>query len=183
MSSSILRVTLLAGVAAITLVAFTGSATSASERSLAPAAKIVYHSRLSRNNEIFVAKADGTGVLRLTRSSASDSNPTWSADGKRIAFESNRHRNRRSYQDSDLFIMTASGGSVRELTFSNRFDGDPAWSRTNQDRVRERAERRGRRLRDQSRRQQRAAADRLACVRRRSGLVTGRKADRVHQRA
>ena len=42
MSSTILRLTLLAGTAAITLVAFTGSATSASERSLAPAAKIVF---------------------------------------------------------------------------------------------------------------------------------------------
>ena len=183
MSSTILRVTLLAGVAAITLVAFTGSATSASERSLAPAAKIVYHSRLSRNNEIFVAKADGTGVLRLTRSSASDSNPTWSADGKRIAFESNRHRDRRSYQDSDLFIMTASGGSVRELTFSNRFDGDPAWSRTN--RIAFESERNGEA--DVYAINPDGSSERRLTVSPAfdgdPGLVTGREADRVHERA
>jgi Tol biopolymer transport system component len=97
----------------------------------AAATKIVYHSRLhGRNNEILVVSSAGGAPTRLTRNPASDSNPTWSPDGRRIAFESNRRGHRR-YQDSDVYSMRADGSGVRELTFSNVFDGDPAWSSTN----------------------------------------------------
>jgi len=70
----------------------------------------------------------GGAPTRLTRHRASDSNPTWSADGKKIAFESNRRGNPRRYEDSDVYVMKADGSGIRELTFSNAFDGDPAWS-------------------------------------------------------
>ena len=62
---------------------------------------------------------------------ASDSNPTWSADGRKIAFESNRRGNPRRYEDSDVYVMGADGSGIRQLTFSNAFDGDPAWSVSN----------------------------------------------------
>lgn len=132
MPATTLRIALLALTLAITAVAFSGPASSATEHTFAAAGKIVFHSRLKGgNNEIFAAGANGSGLVRLTRSAASDSNPTWSPDGRRVAFESNRHGDRRSYQDSDVFVMNANGSGVREVTFSNRFDGDPAWSRQN----------------------------------------------------
>src|SRR6187200_1337743 len=113
------------GLAAIGVVSVAIGAVSA------PAAstdKIVYHSKLpGRNNEIMVVSAAGGAPTRLTRHRASDSNPTWSADGKKIAFESNRRGTHR-YEDSDVYVMKADGTGVRELTFSNAFDGDPAWS-------------------------------------------------------
>jgi Tol biopolymer transport system component len=94
----------------------------------ATATKIVYHSKLGgRNNEILVVSSAGGAPTRLTRNAASDSNPTWSANGKLIAFESNR-RGRHRLEDSDVYVMRADGSGVRELTFSNAFDGDPAWS-------------------------------------------------------
>jgi Tol biopolymer transport system component len=132
MSATALRTAAVLFTAAVTAIAFSAPARSAADRALAPAGKIVFHSRLKGgNNEIFAVSPNGSGLVRLTRSVASDSNPTWSPDGRRVAFESNRHGDRRSYHDSDVFVMNANGSGVRELTFSNRFDGDPAWSRAN----------------------------------------------------
>jgi Tol biopolymer transport system component len=132
MSATALRIAVLGLSAAVTVIAFTGTETASSAAEIAPSSRIVFHSRLKGgNNEIFSMSANGTGLTRLTRGTASDSNPTWSPDGKRVAFESNRHSDRRGYQDSDVFVMNANGSGVRELTFSNRFDGDPAWSRQN----------------------------------------------------
>ena len=130
MSATALRIVALGLAAAVTAIAFTSPAGSAGDAR--SAAKIVFHSRLKGgNNEIFAMSPNGTGLTRLTRSVGSDSNPTWSADGRRVAFESNRHHDRHVYQDADVFVMNANGSGVRELTFSNRFDGDPAWSRQN----------------------------------------------------
>ena len=137
------------GLAAIGLASIAIGAVSA------PAAstdKIVYHSKLpGRNNEILVVSSAGGAPTRLTRHKASDSNPTWSADGRKIAFESNRRGNPRRYEDSDVYVMKADGTGVRELTFSNAFDGDPAWSLGRPHRVRERAKRESRRLGDRRR--------------------------------
>jgi Tol biopolymer transport system component len=130
MSATALRLAVLGLAAAVTVIAFTGPASPAA--GVAAANRIVFHSRLKGgNNEIFSINANGTGLTRLTRSAASDSNPTWSPDGKRVAFESNRHGDRHGYQDSDVFVLNANGSGIREVTFSNRFDGDPAWSRQN----------------------------------------------------
>src|SRR5215831_14370559 len=115
------------GIAVAGLVLTAGS-TAVVTAPAATTSKIVYHSKLNgRNNEILVVGSAGGAPTRLTRNRASDSNPTWSPDGKRIAFESNR-RGAHRYQDSDVYVMRADGSGVRELTFSNAFDGDPAWS-------------------------------------------------------
>jgi len=110
MSSTIFRLALLAGAAATTLVAFTGPATSASERSLAPAAKIVFHSRLSRNNGIYVVNANGTGRLRLT--------------GTRIVFVSERI----AKGQRRLFSVRPVGGAATQVTRGS-YDMSPDWHR------------------------------------------------------
>jgi Tol biopolymer transport system component len=63
--------------------------------------------------------ADGSGLRRLTRNPAVDADPTWSPDGRRIAFESKRGGN------FDIYVMNADGSGQRRLTQSG---GDPAWS-------------------------------------------------------
>src|SRR5712691_1996050 len=51
-----------------------------------------------------------------------DEHPTWSQDGKSIAFA------RSSAVDSDLYVVAARGGDPQQLTTTPGFDEDPAWS-------------------------------------------------------
>jgi Tol biopolymer transport system component len=45
------------------------------------------------SREIYVMNADGTGLQRLTNNTASDTRPSWSPDGTKIVFASNRDGN------------------------------------------------------------------------------------------
>ena len=53
--------------------------------------------------------ANGSGQRNLTRNPAYDANPTWSPDGRKIAFVSNRDG---SYQ---VHVMNADGSGQRRL--------------------------------------------------------------------
>jgi Tol biopolymer transport system component len=59
---------------------------------------------------IYVMNVDGTNSIRLTKSSASDTGPTWSPDGKRIAFTSNPNG------VYDIYVMRANGSKPINLT-------------------------------------------------------------------
>ena len=72
----------------------------------------------TRNLEIYVVNADGSGQRRLTRSTVRDNNPVWSPDGRRIAFES-------SWQ---IWVMNADGSGKRRLTRQGVHNFNPAWS-------------------------------------------------------
>jgi Tol biopolymer transport system component len=81
------------------------------------------------NAEIYIVHPDGSGLRRLTHTKGDaetlgdDSWPTWSPDGKRIAFSSNRTG------DGELWIMNADGGAQRRLAgLPHRDDWAPAWS-------------------------------------------------------
>src|SRR5438132_96829 len=78
--------------------------------------EIVYSARVKgANSEIYVVKSNGGTPVRLTRNAATDGNPTWSPDGGRIAFESNRSHS--GLGDYDVFVMRANGTKLRQLTF------------------------------------------------------------------
>jgi Tol biopolymer transport system component len=66
--------------------------------------------------------ADGSGQQRLARSG---SQPTWSPDGRKIAFVSKRDRN----WNSDIYVMNADGSGQRNLTRgAGRRESQPVWS-------------------------------------------------------
>jgi len=46
----------------------------------------------------YVMNSDGTGVVRVTRNAADDTQPHWSAAGRHIVFSSNRNGKFALYQ-------------------------------------------------------------------------------------
>lgn len=74
------------------------------------------------NQELYVAKADGSEVRRLTSDPAIDAHPAWSPDGSCIAFATNR------WGDLELALIAPDGTNLRRLTDSPGLDDYPAWS-------------------------------------------------------
>ena len=57
---------------------------------VAPDGQSIVLYSIRSQEDIFVARADGTGLRQLTNDAANDRFPKWSPDGRRIAFYSNR---------------------------------------------------------------------------------------------
>jgi Tol biopolymer transport system component len=79
------------------------------------------------SGELYVVGADGSGLRRLTYSTADDEHPSWSPDGRRIAFASGYDLRSQGHPPW-LLTIAPSGGRATRI---GRFSGvvDPAWSR------------------------------------------------------
>jgi Tol biopolymer transport system component len=77
------------------------------------------------HSDIWVATADGTGEVRVTRNKGSDTSPTWSPNGRWLAFTSDRH-------GATEIFKTRSDGSHRAtrltMRLGERGDVAPDWS-------------------------------------------------------
>jgi TolB protein len=73
------------------------------------------------NSEVMVMNADGSGTLNLTSHVWFDGWPSWSPDGRRIAFSSNRSD---AYQ---IYVMNADGSAVTRVVDSPYTDVRPQW--------------------------------------------------------
>lgn len=72
--------------------------------------------------DIFMANADGTGLVQLTDTGAYDAEATVSPMGDRIVFTSTRDG------DLELYSMALDGSDVRRLTYSEGYDGGAFFS-------------------------------------------------------
>jgi TolB protein len=82
-----------------------------------------------RLTEIYVMRADGTDVHRLTTNKALDGSPCWSPDGERIAFTRITEPGSASAR-SGIVVMDADGGNEVQITqvALPSVDLSPAWS-------------------------------------------------------
>ena len=76
--------------------------------------------------EIYVMDADGGNQQNLTNDPKDDRSPSWSPDGKRIAFHSNRDKDNPG--NTDIYVMDADGGNLQKLTENPNEDEYPSWS-------------------------------------------------------
>jgi TolB protein len=82
-----------------------------------------------RLTEIYVMRADGTDVRRLTTNEEFDAAPSWSPDGQRIAFARISEPGTAAARGG-IFVLDADGGGEEQLTdvVVPTFDFAPAWS-------------------------------------------------------
>ena len=81
---------------------------------------IAFYSLTEPEGDLYVARADGTGLRRVTGDTANDRVPRWSPDGEWLAFFSNRGTG------LQLWKIRPDGSDLRALT--ERFAGTPVWS-------------------------------------------------------
>ncbi len=96
----------------LTLILFGAAMSFAQTPTLRSNGKIAFTSSRDGNPEIYVMNTDGTNQVRLTNNSIVDDHPTWSPDGRMIAFLSQRPTG----ECCAIFTMNADGTGKTEIT-------------------------------------------------------------------
>jgi Tol biopolymer transport system component len=83
---------------------------------------IVFYTVGSRE-DLFLVRSDGTGLRKLTDDPHKDRGPSWSPDGKRIAFYSNRDEGK-----FEIWVINPDGSGLTRLTKASGRAWFPWWS-------------------------------------------------------
>ena len=85
----------------------------------------IYDDGTEPNSEVYVMNADGSNQRRLTRNKADDGSPTWTPDGRSIAFDSGRPPSENF--NHHVWVMRADGTCQRALLADRAWTLEPAW--------------------------------------------------------
>ena len=94
-------------------------------------AQIIFLSHRNGNPEIYVMDTDGGNQRRLTDNRGRDFSPSWSPNGKRIAFMSDRDGHvhaKHGWSTYEIYVMDADGGNQQNITNDPNDDRNPSWS-------------------------------------------------------
>ena len=87
--------------------------------------RIAFHSYRDGDSDIFTMTATGNQVTKLTRNRDDDTWPSWSANGKRIAFA---YAPADGSRQADIYTITSKGKNKTQRTTHPDNDLEPAWS-------------------------------------------------------
>ena len=99
-----------------------------------PERGIVFSSSRDGDFEIYVMTGDGDEVRQLTRNvsqglnEADDYSPSWSPEGRRVAFTSTRDHEGDGFESNELYVTGSDGGGETRLTENEVGEGTPSWS-------------------------------------------------------
>jgi Tol biopolymer transport system component len=114
------------GSAPNTLAASDLHSVAARSTAASPAAgRIAFSAGAHPNEDIYVVNVDGSGLQRLTDDREADFDPSWSPDGRWIAY---RHESGGGDATAEIYVMRADGSQQHNLTRRRGQDHSPAWS-------------------------------------------------------
>src|SRR5882762_317537 len=88
---------------------------------------VINRSKVHINKEVYVMNSDGSGQARLTNDLSNDDSPSWSPDGSKIVFRSDRERD---CCDPSAQVWTMNADGSNQVDVSNNGNGDyvASWS-------------------------------------------------------
>src|SRR5882762_7708438 len=86
---------------------------------------VVFVNKSENTNHLWLMDLNSSGIgyhaMRLTNDAEPENYPSWSPDGKRLAYQ-------RDYNGSAIYIADADGKNQHRLSPTPGFDATPSWS-------------------------------------------------------